>query len=328
MTRNLKNEKRFYCFIEILRALACILITNSHFDGVYPLNISWGGCPGNCLFFILTGFLLTTDDYENVKFSTWYLNKIIRLYIPLTIMNIVNVFVGYRKPSLELFLFPINRYWFIPVIVILYFLLYFIMKYYKKYRMQIILLDLTIYIAIYYLCFNRKEFFVERHFYFLILYGLIAMVFGSYIRENLQSIMKFSLKKSLFYFLLSIGGVIGFLGMKLWIETGAYLALELQFLTQVSSLLFAVSILLGIPSQERLCIKVINNNVYGKIIKNLGTATLEIYLVQYVIINDFRNIVSFPFNFIFLILFIYFAGLLLKLVDKKIINNLIRGIYA
>ena len=30
-------------FIEVLRALAVALITNSHFDGVYPVNISWGG---------------------------------------------------------------------------------------------------------------------------------------------------------------------------------------------------------------------------------------------------------------------------------------------
>lgn len=37
-----------YSFIELLRALAAMLITNSHFDGVYPWNISWGGCPGVC----------------------------------------------------------------------------------------------------------------------------------------------------------------------------------------------------------------------------------------------------------------------------------------
>ena len=34
-----------YSFIELLRALAAMLITNSHFDGVYPWNISWGGMP-------------------------------------------------------------------------------------------------------------------------------------------------------------------------------------------------------------------------------------------------------------------------------------------
>lgn len=37
-------------FIEVLRAIAVTLITNSHFDGVYPWNISWGGCPGVALF--------------------------------------------------------------------------------------------------------------------------------------------------------------------------------------------------------------------------------------------------------------------------------------
>lgn len=35
-----------YSFIELLRAIAALLITNSHFDGVYPWDISWGvsGC--------------------------------------------------------------------------------------------------------------------------------------------------------------------------------------------------------------------------------------------------------------------------------------------
>ena len=47
-----------YAFVELLRAVAVLLITNSHFDGVYPWNISWGGCPGVALFFVITGFLL------------------------------------------------------------------------------------------------------------------------------------------------------------------------------------------------------------------------------------------------------------------------------
>lgn len=38
-----------FSFVELLRAIATILITNSHFDGVYPLDISWGGCPGVAL---------------------------------------------------------------------------------------------------------------------------------------------------------------------------------------------------------------------------------------------------------------------------------------
>lgn len=39
-----------YSFIELLRALATMLITNSHFDGVYPWNISWGDVQGYLCF--------------------------------------------------------------------------------------------------------------------------------------------------------------------------------------------------------------------------------------------------------------------------------------
>lgn len=37
------TPKEYYFFIELARAIACMLITNSHFDGVYPWDISWGG---------------------------------------------------------------------------------------------------------------------------------------------------------------------------------------------------------------------------------------------------------------------------------------------
>lgn len=30
-------------YIDFARAVACMLIVNSHFDGVYPIDISWGG---------------------------------------------------------------------------------------------------------------------------------------------------------------------------------------------------------------------------------------------------------------------------------------------
>ena len=108
-----------YSFVELLRAFAAALITNSHFDGVYPWNISWGGCPGVALFFAISGFLLV-KSVSKEHFFPWWIKKVIRLYIPLTIVNIITVLVGFRKPSVLLFLFPINTLWYVPVIAILY----------------------------------------------------------------------------------------------------------------------------------------------------------------------------------------------------------------
>ena len=117
-----------YSFVELLRALAAMLITNSHFDGVYPWNISWGGCPGVALFFLISGFVLV-KSVQKENFFPWWLKKVIRLYIPLSIVNLVTVLIGYRTPSIKLFLFPINiNLWYVPAITILYILYYFILR--------------------------------------------------------------------------------------------------------------------------------------------------------------------------------------------------------
>ena len=60
-----------YSFIELLRALAVLLITNSHFDGVYPWDISWGGCPGVAIFCLISGFLLVNGGSDHNFFPWW-----------------------------------------------------------------------------------------------------------------------------------------------------------------------------------------------------------------------------------------------------------------
>ena len=56
-------------YATFLRALAAVLITNSHYTGVYPMNIiASGGLLGDVIFFALSGFVLS-----NIKenFVAW-----------------------------------------------------------------------------------------------------------------------------------------------------------------------------------------------------------------------------------------------------------------
>ena len=65
-------------FIYLLKALASILITNSHLGNMYPSEfMALGGSFGNGLFFCISGFLLV-----NIKtdFASWYWGKIKRIY--------------------------------------------------------------------------------------------------------------------------------------------------------------------------------------------------------------------------------------------------------
>ena len=86
-----------FCFIEVLRAIATILVANSHFKGVYPNDIfSFGGGFGLGIFYLISGYLLANIK-DSERFGKWYLKRILRIYIPLFIVKTVLAAIGYTK---------------------------------------------------------------------------------------------------------------------------------------------------------------------------------------------------------------------------------------
>ena len=84
-------------FIEVVRAIATMLIANSHFNGVYPTDLlSFGGGFGLALFYMISGFLLANIK-PNAKLTSWYTKKVVRLYIPLVILKLIEMLIGYLK---------------------------------------------------------------------------------------------------------------------------------------------------------------------------------------------------------------------------------------
>lgn len=124
--------KKFFLFIVLIRALAALVITNSHYTGVYPNDIiANGGLLGDVLFFAVSGFCLAST--KGNSFGKWYLRRFIRVYIPMWMTRIVyillGVFVitGWHK-AFEFFIFP--RDWhFVSSIILLYVPLFFVSKY-------------------------------------------------------------------------------------------------------------------------------------------------------------------------------------------------------
>ena len=117
-------------YITVLRALAAMIITNSHYIGVYPTDlIANGGLLGDVIFFGVSGFCLM-----NIKenFSKWYLKRIIRIYPIVWIITTIYFFLGFYTFEnwnlREYFLYP-TYYHFVASIIILYVPYYFIVKY-------------------------------------------------------------------------------------------------------------------------------------------------------------------------------------------------------
>ena len=66
-----------------LRALAIILIINSHMDLFYPVKyLATGGMIGNSIFFMLSsiGLYLSWQKNPQYNFNVWFLRRIRRIY--------------------------------------------------------------------------------------------------------------------------------------------------------------------------------------------------------------------------------------------------------
>mgnify|MGYP000293741144 CR=1 FL=1 len=103
-------------FIVFLRCLATCLITNSHFDNIYPIaELATGGVLGNSIFFFVSGYCLSV---KKQGFIRWILKKSYKLYVPLWIVQVFCTIIGiYKFDSIiqvfKMYVLPTN-YWFLP----------------------------------------------------------------------------------------------------------------------------------------------------------------------------------------------------------------------
>ena len=123
-------------FVIYLKALATILITNSHFDTIYPISqLSMGGSIGNSIFFWVSGFCLSNIKSRGsivVDGGAWYLHRLWRIYLPCVVAVLINTFYRYMihiaTPNLKEILGnivnPTVGFWFVQAILVLYILYY------------------------------------------------------------------------------------------------------------------------------------------------------------------------------------------------------------
>lgn len=319
-----------FSFIYLLRMLGAILITNSHFDDLYPIAaLGTGGAIGNGLFFFASGF--TIKHFEKT-FLKWYGHRIKKIYISIfvwmtllciafkTLENYPNKFFAFIK----LFIYP-TQMWFISCLLVLYILLYIFRKYIIprigwKYSFLIIL---GIYIIAYILLPGKDGYVVEANNCFKWIYYFLIMLLGAYGNECVQQ-EKINPKITLISSCISL---LCFYSFKL-ITPHFPVLWYFQFILQLSVLIFSICFGMFLFSQEN---KIKEKN-WIKIAKFISPMTLEIYMVQDIIIKRFAIQFVFPINIIIaIILIICIAFALSKVRDlfdlliSRMILNLGKG---
>ncbi len=291
----------FY-FVNYLRTIAAILITNSHFSNIWPVSaMATGGLLGNVLFFAISGFCLF-----NVKenFGKWYLKRILRVYPTLIAFTLLTVLMGdYSLKSgadaVRLFVYPTN-YVFLVWLMVLYIAFYVVAwstKKNDKFLPIIFALVLFAWLVVYILFVDKTQYVVDEVSkpYILFLY-FMSMLIGAMFRKRVDKIKETKLSH-VNVIMLFLTLVIYF-GCKIIFSRIQKLAF-LQLLNQLSImavLYFTFAVFIRLEKNLARLPTWLN-----KPMKFLSSITLQIYIVQFVVINKLSNIV-FPLNLLLVVI--------------------------
>lgn len=292
----MNNVKQRENWVDLLKFLACLMITNSHCRTIYPYSfLAIGGGFGNALFFAISGYLLVNVRHP---FTGWYARRCGRI-IPITMVFVVinemlcggTHLVG--NEAGDFFRFYLNEYWFSFAIIVYYCIYYFIFQnssekvvYYSFFAW------LIVYVVLYATVLDVSKFSVELGGFslFKVYFYFGAMLVGGLLRKKKGAIQIFLNKNPWIKSVLVGGMLLSFVG---WISE--YMAItvfdtayQLQFLIHFFVLIFTTTIVI-----LAWCYEVKPRCI----IANIANSTLEIYLVQ-ITYFSFHVKVGFPYNWL------------------------------
>ena len=314
--------KRRYIFVDYLKVIAALLIINSHYDQIYPVSaLATGGAIGNAIFFAVSGFCLFP---LNQSFGQWMWGKLLKLYIPTTIMTIIAIFtykrgILYKENIISIFIWP-TLFWFVGAILLFYVIYYLLQNVLSNKSFLIMWLVTAIIYIFYYIFFlDKTKWIIEAkgldsiEGYSKLIYYFTAMMIGKWFRLN--SVKKY--KHTHFYiFIISILFISIYAVKWLLVKIPALMAF--QFLNQLSILLLIVYIFIFLNSIEGELQDNRNPKCY-KYIKYLSSITLHLYLVQFLVI-EYTYSLRFPVNFIIATVLILLLASGLNMLSNFIIN--------
>ena len=312
-------------FITCLKALAACLITNAHYTGIYPTDlIANGGLIGDVLFFAVSGYCLCQ---VKMPFVRWYGKRLIRCYVPVVVMTAVYLLLGYyhveENGLMWWFVYP-TYYHFVASIVVLYIPFYVIMRWEKtRNRLPMVMAWIAAgYLALYLTVYDRSFYHIDNVREPMIRFLFMeSMLLGAWWRQKDSKFRNADRKTRVLNGVLAGMLFLLYFASKLIFSRKPELS-QFQFINQLlifgllwSLLRWAAAMderLEAMPRRIRACVEFI------------AARTLEIYVVQYVLIDLIRPLLGFPLNWVALTGAILAAAWLLHWVCNGLIRLLSR----
>lgn len=312
-------------FVNYLRAIAAILITNSHYGEIWPISsLAAGGLLGNVLFFAISGFCLF-----NIKenFGKWYLKRFLRIYPVVIVFTLITVVIGFYPlknflDAIRLFVFP-TSYIFIVWLMLCYvgfYVVAYLDKKINKFTEKCLFVLAVVWLAVYLIFIDKSYYHIDEvHKPFILFLYFGCMLLGGIFRKYY---FKFTeTKKVKLNALLLVVSIMVYFATKVLfmsVHTVSFLQIINQF-TIFAVVFFVFTTFIGLEEKLKKIPKGFN-----KPITFLSKITLQIYVVQFVIIANFKYLV-FPLDFIIvtaLILVVASALYLAELYIRKAISKL------
>ena len=285
-----------YYFINYLRTIATVLITNSHYSNIWPIaDLAAGGLLGNILFFAALGFCLL-----NIKenFGKWYLKRIVKIYPIMIGFTLLAVLIGdYSltswKNAVRLFLYPTN-YIFLVWLMLSYIAFYILAWLSKKYD-KTIEISLAVLFGAWILTYFI---FVDKSIYqidnvdkpFILFLYFSSMLIGALFKKHIDRFKKINATN----IILLLVSLIVYFGSKIAFSKIQAIVFW-QILNQLSILVvlyFMFAVFIALED----CLKKVPDLI-NKAVKFVAGITLHIYIVQFVLIRRLEGLI-FPVNFL------------------------------
>ncbi len=307
-------------FIAFLRFLAACLITNSHLTGgIYPIEaIANGGLLGDVIFFAISGFCLCNPKKN---FPLWYGKRIIRCYLPVIIITVLYMIIGFYSlethPFWWWFLWP-TYYHFVASIVLLYIPFYIFMKIKPiQNRIPLIMAIVGIvYLTIYIFAYDKSTYHIDAVREPMIEFLFFeSMLLGAWFRK------KDLLLRNNFHWYLPIVTILlaGIYFVSKYFFSKYQNFSIVQPINQVILILLLFFVFWTASSLDGKLEKM--PKWIKTIILFISKMTLEIYVVQYVLIDLFREFkLVFPLNWIVIVLSILISAIIIHYTCKGILS--------
>lgn len=318
-----------YQFIVFLRALACVLITNSHQEDVYPIRIlASGGLLGDVIFFAISGYCLYSLTQQS--FGKWYVKRLRRVYPPVWLTASAFLVGGLYgtvgiKRVLELMIYP-THYHFVASILVLYVLFYFLVKFINRdpeqrvrYLGYVAIAVAVLYFALFYTVYDNSYYHIDDVNNKMIWHlFMLSMMVGCYFRMNEE---KYLNKGGILPWIATAVSTVLYFGTKVGASRGI-IPPQLQWINQLMLLVLLVCVFRSVMGIEQK-IRSIPKAIFAPV-RTIADMAFELYLAQAVIIPAFNTGKdTFPYNFLITISITFLCGwlvhhatnIILQLVD-------------